>query len=422
MRIIGARHRYLSPSLNTFQTFDTPIVLERGEGVRVWDTDNRSYIDMLGQNLCVSIGYKHPRILSAAKDQLDSLAHCTTVYYHEASCALAKEIVSTLPDHPSGDEWVVHFVNDGSEAVDLAVQMARVYTCNHEFYALHKGYHGLHGCAAGLTAIGKTSQHAYARTYGGIKHISANDIGQLQNDVQFSTCGKVAGIIIEPLQGYGGIHPLDTDFMKHAFDTVHKHGGVVILDEVQTGYGRCGDTFWGCQMNNNNVVPDILTCAKGMGNGVGILGAVVCRRSIAEAFTDKMFFNTYGGNPFSCAVGVEVLRVMKDENIQQNCKTQGERMHKRAQKLCDTYPNVYTEIRGKGLFQGLEIYGKSKEDSQHHAVKLHKRVLERGVIVGRGSAEGNVFRLQPPMSIQKEDIETVMDVLEDVAIEATQHQ
>lgn len=415
--ILSNRKHYMSPSVKTFETYDTPIVLERGNGVYLWDDSNKKYIDTLGQNLCVSIGYNHPRIIERATQQLHTLPHCTTVYYHEQSTTLAKAIVERMPAHPSGDEWVVHFVNSGSEAVDLAVQMARTYTGKQEMYALHKGYHGLQGCAAGLTAIGKATQSTYHTSYPAFKHIVPNDIDSLQHDLKYATSGAVAGIVMEPVQGYGGVFPLDDGFMREAFECVRRCGGVAIADEVQTGYGRCGDAFWGFELANNQVVPDMVTIAKGMGNGVGLLGAVVARRSIAEAFTDKVFFNTYGANPFSCAVGNEVLSVIDEENITQNCKQQGYYLQTQLRRLCEKYPSVYSDARGVGLFQGLEVYGKHAEDSQKRAKQLHKELLSYGVIMGRGSAQGNLFRLQPPMSIQREELCFVVDALEYLAEE-----
>ena len=413
--IVNLRNKYLSPSLQTFQAYDVPVVLKRGHKCNLWDIHDNKYIDLLGQNLCISVGYGNQRIIDAGIKQMKELSHCTTMYYHEQSGQLAKEIINLLPKHPSGEDWVVHFVNDGSEAVDLAVQMARVYTNRPEIYSLHKAYHGLHGYATGLTAIGKATQPSYSSMFTSIKHVNANNIDELESSIKYGTYGQVGGIIIEPLQGYGGIHPLQDGYMKDAFDLVSKNGGVTIADEVQTGYGRCGESFWGFQMKHNDIIPDMITIAKGMGNGVGIIGAVICKRSIAEAFSTKMFFNTYGGNPMSCAVAREVLNVMKDENIMENCDRQGKLFKSELTKLCEKYPNVYKECRGTGLFQGLEIYGNTSEESQENAYELHKELLKYGVIAGRGSAEGNVFRIQPPMCITEKEVYAVIDALDNLA-------
>jgi alanine-glyoxylate transaminase / (R)-3-amino-2-methylpropionate-pyruvate transaminase len=418
--VIHNRDKYLSPSLATFQAYDDPLVLTRGKMQYVWDSDDKKYIDLLGQNLCISVGHCHPKVTEKAIEQMNEMPHCTTMYYHEKPALLGKKLVEKMPPHPSGEDWVVHLLNDGSEAVDLAAQMARVYTGRSELYALNKSYHGLHGYAAGLTAIGKATQPCYNSMFSSINHIPANNLEVLENHIQFATCGKVAGIIMEPLQGYGGIFPLDKGYMKDAFSLIKQHGGVTIADEVQTGFNRCGETFWGFEMEHNDAIPDIVTIAKGMGNGIGIIGAVICRRSIAEAFSTKMFFNTYGSNPVAASAALGVLEVMEEDNILENCSKQGEHFTTKINELIEKYPSVYKEIRGSGLFQGLEIYGKTEQESCENAIELHRRTLQHGVLIGRGSAAGNVFRLQPPMCIETHDVDRVVEVLEIVGDERVQ--
>ena len=408
--IVNFRKNFLAPSLSTFQAYDNPLILKKGKMQYIWDFNNKKYIDLLGQNLCISVGHCHPKVVNAATTQLKTLSHCTTMYHHKEPSYLAKELVEKLP----GDDWVVHLVNSGSEAVDLAVQMARVYTSRNEIIGLYKGYHGLHGQAAGLTAIGKATQPCYSTMFNSIKHVAPNSLDQLEDYLKYGTGGKIAGMIIEPLQGYGGIHPLDKDYMKEAFKLVRKHGGVAISDEVQTGFGRCGESFWGFEMEHNGAVPDMITVAKGMGNGVGIIGAVICKKEIAQAFTTKMFFNTYGSNPVAAAAARAVLKVIDDDKVIENCKSQGDYFKKELQRLCDTLPSIYKEVRGTGLFQGLEINGYTEEQSQYNAYYMHKELLNYGVIIGRGSAAGNVFRIQPPMCINREDVKHVIDSLEDV--------
>lgn len=407
----------MSPSLKTFEAYDKPVVLERASMQYMWDSEGRKHIDLLGQNLTVSVGHCHPTVVNMAVEQMKTLSHVTTMYYHKEPAELAKEIVDTLPPHPSGEDWVVHLVGTGSEAVDLAIQMARTHTGRSETIALNKAYHGLQGYAAAVTAIGKATQSAYASMFTGCRHVDANDLPALENYIKFGTGGRVACMLMEPLQGYGGIFALKDGYMKAAFEMIEAAGGCTIADEVQTGYGRCGETFWGFQMKNNDKIPDMITMAKGMGNGVGIIGAVVCRRSIAESFSKKMFFNTYGANPTACAAARGVLKVMKDENIMENCAKQGALFNSRLSKLCKELPQVYTEVRGKGLFQGLEVYGKNDTEAGANAFEIHKRLLPHGVVVGRGSAAGNVFRVQPPMCIQEQDVNLVCDKLEELGRE-----
>ena len=221
--VVKNRLKYLSPSLKTFEAFDDPLILERGEMQYLYDDKNNKYIDLLGNNLTVSVGHSHPKVVKAAVDQMKKLSHCTTMYYHEEPASLAKELVERLPPHPSGDDWVVHFVNSGSEAVDLAVQMAMVYTGRPEMIGLHKGYHGLQGYAAGLTAIGKAEQPCYSSMFSSISHVSPNNIEQLEDHLKYSTGGKVAGFIAEPLQGYGGIYSLKQGYLKEAFKLINDH-------------------------------------------------------------------------------------------------------------------------------------------------------------------------------------------------------
>ena len=415
---VSNRQKYLSPSLKTFEAYPEPFILEKGSMQYVWDDKGNKYVDMLGQNLCISVGHCHPKVVEKATEQMKKLSHCTTMYYNDQPSLLAKKIVEKIPPHPSGEDWVVHLVNDGSEAVDLAIQMAREYTGNADMYALYKAYHGLHGYAAGLTAIGKATQGCYSSMFSSVTHVESNNLDQLENDLKYRTSGNVAGMIIEPLQGFGGIHALDDGYMKDAFQLIKNYNGVTIADEVQTGYGRCGESFWGFQMKNNDVIPDIITTAKGMGNGIGIIGSVICRRSIAEAFSKKMFFNTYGSNPVASAASLGVLEVMEEENVLENCRRMGELFNTKISKLCEKHPETYKEIRGQGLFQGLEVYGKTLEDSVEKSINLHNKTLKHGIVIGRGSAAGNVFRIQPPMCIQEKDVDFVVDVLEDIAIKS----
>ena len=415
--IVKNRDKFLSPVINTFTAFEKPLILEKGKMSKVWDNEGNEYIDLVGQNICISVGHCHPWVVNSAINQMKKLSHCSSMYHHENPGRLAKKLVNTLPPHPSGEDWVVHFVNNGSEAVDLAVQMSKEYTGNNEIFSLYKSYHGLQGYAAGLTSIGKSNKKSHASMYSSIKHVEPNNIDQMQNEIKYNTSGNIAGMIIEPLQGYGGVFELEKGYMKNAFELVRKNNGVCISDEVQTGFGRCGDSFWGFQMKNNDVIPDIITAAKGMGNGVGIIGCVISKKSIAEAFSNKFFFNTYGSNPVAVAASESVLDVIKKQNIVENCKNMGTIFKREISYLCNKYPSVYKEIRGTGLFLALEIYGKTLEDSIKNCIEIHKKTLKYGILIGRGSAIGNVFRIQPPMCITENEVMKVITILEHLAIE-----
>jgi alanine-glyoxylate transaminase / (R)-3-amino-2-methylpropionate-pyruvate transaminase len=415
--IIYNRKKFLSPSLATFEAYDEPMIVDRGEKQYLFDIDGEKYIDLLGQNLCISVGYNRSRINNAVFAQMEKLQHATTMYYNEQSCSLAKELVEKIPKRSDGEDWVVHFVNSGSDAVDLAIQMARVYTGRPETISLNKAYHGLQGYAAGVTAIGTATQDCYGSMFPGVRHVNANNLDELEHMIQFGTGGKLGCFIAEPVQGYGGIHSLDDNYLQEAFAMVNATGGVTIADEVQSGMCRTGETWWGFENEHHgNVEPDMITMAKGLGNGYGIIGAVVSKRSIADAFCDKMWFNTYGGNPIACVAAREVLNIMDDEKVLDNCRKQGKLLNARVSKLCEAHPDVYKEIRGTGMFQGLEVYGDTPEESQQNAYSIHKDLLNYGVIAGRGSATKNVLRLQPPMIIEEQDILNVVDALDNAAI------
>ena len=417
--IINDRLKYMSPSLKTFEAFDEPMVLDRGDKQYLYDIHGKKYIDLLGQNLCVSVGYNHPRLNKVVYDQMTKLQHATTMYYTEPSTKLAKEIVSTLPERSDGEDWVCHFVNSGSEAVDLAVQMACEYTGRKDVINFNLAYHGLQGIAAGLTAMEPAAQKCHSELYPYVKTINTNDLCELDMILREDNNPRPidpACFIVEPVQGFGGVHKLNDNYLKVAFEMVKSKGGLTIADEVQSGICRTGETFWGFQnKHHGGVEPDIITAAKSMGNGYAIIGAVICKRSVAEAFSNKMWFNTYGSNPVACAASLEVFKIIKDDNVLENCNKQGLLINKELNKLCKTYPDVFKEVRGTGCFQGLEISGKTAEDSQNKAYELHKDLLNYGVIAGRGSATKNVLRIQPPMIIQTQDVLDVAEGLEQVA-------
>lgn len=415
--VVENRQKYMSPSFKTIEAYDRPLVLKKGSMEYVWDSEDNKYIDLLGQNICISVGHAHPKVVNPVIEQLKEMPHCSSMFYNDRSALLAKSLVELMPKRDDNEDWVVNFVNDGSEAVDLAIQMAKVYTGRPEVVALYKGYHGLQGYAAGLTAIGKSTQKCYSSMYSSIFHTEANNISQLDNLIKYNTCGEVGAMIIESQQGYGGIYPLDDGYMKNAFNIINTHGGVTIADEVQSGYGRCGEKFWAFQMKHNDVIPDIVTTAKGMGNGVGIIGAVISKKSIADAFSNKMFFNTYSGNPVACTAALNVLKVFEEEDILNNCYKQSILFKNKIGLICKEYPEVFKEIRGGGLFLGLEVSGDTIEESITKTNILQKMLLKKNILIGKGSAMGNVFRIQPPMCITTQSVNKVIDAFREVAFD-----
>ncbi|KAB2848764.1 MAG: aminotransferase class III-fold pyridoxal phosphate-dependent enzyme, partial [Hyphomicrobiaceae bacterium] len=312
--IVRRRETYYAASQRAFVPYRTPVIFSRGERQYLWDEKGKKYIDLLGMNVCISVGHAHPKVNAAVTEQLNTLQHCTTMFYHPVPAHFAEELAERMP---KGHDWVVHFTNSGAEAIDLALVMAQQHTRNIDMLALRNAYHGATIGAQSLTGISGFRHNI--PLLGGIHHIANPDpyrgvfgddtaayLSEIDRTILYSTPGKLAGMIVEPLQGYGGIIEAPSGYLKAAFEKVRAAGGVCIVDEVQSGFGRTGDTFWAFEAHG--VVPEIVVMAKGIGNGFP-LGAVVAQRRVAESLAGKFSFHTYGANPVSCAAGRAVLRV-----------------------------------------------------------------------------------------------------------------
>ena len=415
--ILGKRHQFMSPSLRTFVAFQKPVVLKKGEMQYVWDEKGKKYLDCLAQNLSISVGHCHPLVNSAVKHQIDELVHCTTMYYHPVPAHLAEELVAKMPGN---EDWVVHFVNSGSEATDLALLMVRLYTGNFEMIALRNSFHGLHFASMSLTGI-SACRHAVTPSPG-ILHVPNPDpyrgvhgatvlpyVKEIDALVNSSTSGHIAGFIAEPIQGYGGVIPLPPGYLQGAFERVRAAGGLCIIDEVQTGFGRTGSHFW--RFEAHGVTPDVVVMGKGIGNGYP-LAAVVARREVAEAMAKKKFFNTYGSNPVACAAGRAVLRSIEDDGLQQNAAKMGFLLMEKLDKV-KTDHDVIGDVRGHGLMVGVELVKDrlTKEPAPDQAARVAEMAKENGLIVGRGGTLGNILRINPPLCIQEHDIQFISDVL-----------
>ncbi|MBF0529467.1 MAG: aspartate aminotransferase family protein [Deltaproteobacteria bacterium] len=413
------RHKYLTPSLRTFVAFQKPIILKRGHMQYVWDEKGKQYLDCLAQNLCISVGHCHPFVTSEAMKQAEELTHCTTMYYQPVPAHFGEELGAKMPP---GEDWVAHFVNSGAEANDLAVLMARLYTGNFDLLALRNSFHGLHFGAMSLTGI-KTCHQNVPQNHG-IIHVHNPDqyrgvhgatvdpyIKEIEITINSSTPGQIAGIIIEPIQGFGGVIPMPKGYLAGAFESVRAAGGVCIIDEVQTGFARMGTDMWGFQAHG--VTPDIVVMAKGIGNGYP-LAAVVAKREIAEAMSQKKFFNTYGSNPMACAAGRAVLRIIDEDGMMENAKVTGNLLMKRLEAVKNRH-DVIGDYRGRGLMIGVEFVKDrtTKEPAPEEAARIVEAAKDHGLIVGRGGVFGNIMRINPPICVTEKDMEFVADVLDE---------
>ena len=417
--VLAARQRYANPAL--FTLYREPLMIVEGRMQYLFDETGRRYLDLFAGIVTVSCGHCHPKVLARVREQMESLQHTTTIYLHPGMTRLAEKLASKMP---AGLD-VTYFVNSGSEANDLAITMARLYTGHTDVIALRNGYHGGSPSAMGLTSHHTwkfpTLQGAYVHhalcpepyrsplsgTPEEIAAASAADIGEL---IRYSTPGRIAAFLAEPIQGVGGVTTAAPNYFREAYRIAREHGGLCIADEVQTGFGRTGEHYWGFE--NFGVVPDIVTMAKGFGNGVP-LAAVTTRREIAEVLAQRLHFNTFGGNPVSMAAGLAVMEVIEEEGLQRNAKVVGRRLHDGLERLAQDH-RLVGDVRGMGLMLGVELV--SDRDTRAPAPVETLQVLEEaramGLLLGKGGLAGNVLRIKPPLCITAADVDFALDVLD----------
>ena len=417
--ILALRHEFVNPAI--FHYYKKPITIVEGKAQYLFDESGRRYLDGFGGIVTVSVGHCHPEVVQAANRQNETINHTTTIYLNPQIALYAKELAAKMP----GELKVCYFVNSGSEANDLAVLMARAYTGNYDLIALRNAYHGGSPGTMALTSHRTWKfnvphsfgvQHArMPDTYRGPFGIDdpeagkkyAADVGEL---VQFGTSGKIAGFIAESIQGVGGSVVFPDGYLQHAYAHARAAGGLCIADEVQAGFGRTGTHFWGFE--TQGVLPDIVTMAKGIGNGCP-LAAVVTTPEIARALTSRIHFNTFGGNPVSCAQGRAVLRVIENEGLQANCLDLGAYLTAGFGKLAAKH-SLIGEVRGKGLMLGVELVKDrtTKEPAKEECAAVFERCKELGLLIGKGGLWGNSLRIKPPMCIHRADADFMLEVMD----------
>jgi alanine-glyoxylate transaminase / (R)-3-amino-2-methylpropionate-pyruvate transaminase len=416
--IVGRRERYYAATQKKFVPYETPVIFKRGERQYLWDESGRRYIDLLGMNVCISVGHAHPEVVRAASEQLGALTHCTTMFYHPVPAHLAEELAATMP---AGEDWVVHFTNSGAEAVDLALMMARSRTGNIDVLSMATAYHGATYGAQSITGIagfrhnvpqvGGVTFVPEPNNYRGIFGEELDPyLDAIDRAIDTSTSGRLAAMIIEPVQGYGGIVSMPKGYLAGAFERVRAAGGLAIVDEVQSGVGRTGDHFWAFE--GHDVVPDIVVMAKGIGNGLP-LGAVVARREVADAMGDKFLFHTYGANPVACAAGRAVLKVMREEGLQANAKEVGGALKARLQSLAQRF-DVIGDVRGTGLMLAIELVRdrQSREPDPETTARVFENARAEGLILSKSGPHRSVLRMVPPLCLSMEDVDEVAGALE----------
>lgn len=420
---LALRQKYLTPGLLTY--YQQPLMIVEGHMQYVWDEKGKQYLDGFAGIVTVSVGHCHPKVVAKVRDQVGKLQHVTTIYLHPTIGLLGKKIAGTMP---SGSGLTVsYFTNSGSEANEVAILSAREFTRNHEVVSLRNGYHGGTQAAMGLTAHGTwkfkssavinvkhgTPGYCYRCPYG-LEYPSCDVkcARDLEDLIRYETTGDVACFIAEPIQGVGGAVTPPPEYFKIAYEIVRKHGGLCIADEVQTGFGRTGAHYWGFE--NWGVTPDLVTTAKGIGNGAP-LAACITRPEIAAMMKNRVHFNTFGGNPISVTQGLATLEVIEAEGIQKNAREVGAHLKNRLLELQERH-TLIGEVRGLGLMLGVELVRdrETKEPASTETVRLLELAKERGLLIGKGGLSGNVLRIKPPMCLTKTDADFMADCLDEV--------
>lgn len=411
---------HLFPAVKNY--YREPVVVTEGKGPRVKDLDGNTYLDFFGGILTVSVGHANEEVNQAITAQVERLSHISTLYPTLPVVELAEKLANLAP----GKLEKCFFTASGTEADETAVMMAQVYTGNSELIALRHGYAGRSLLAQSLTAHASwralptqvsAIKHALApycyrcplrQTYPDCGVACAYDVEEL---IQTTTTGSVAGILVEPIQGVGGFITPPREYFAIVAEIVRKHGGVFISDEVQTGFGRTGK-MWG--IRQYGVEPDMITVAKGIANGLP-LGAVIATAPVADSLT-KNTISTFGGNPVSCAAAIATISVIVREQLVENAAAMGAVLREGLVALQQKYGRVIGDVRGMGLMQAIELVvdetSGDRTPNPDATAQLMEETKQRGLLVGRGGLYGNAIRIAPPLNIRKDEIEEAIQILD----------
>ncbi|WP_235537820.1 aminotransferase class III-fold pyridoxal phosphate-dependent enzyme [Sediminicola sp. YIK13] len=423
--IVAFRKQHLGRSLSL--QYKTPIKMVRGAGQYLLDQFGRKYLDTV--NNVAHVGHEHPDVVKAGQEQM-ALINTNTRYLHENINNLAKELLETIPPELS----VLHFVNSGSEANELAIRMVKAVTGEKDIIASEVGYHGNTNMCIDISSYkfdGKGGKGAPEHTHifplpdafrgkyrgEGTADAYAGEVQKQIDSIHIKGRG-VGGFIIEPIISCGGQIDLPEGFLEMAYKNVRAAGGLCISDEVQVGCGRMGKTFWGFQLHG--VIPDIVTIGKPLGNGHP-LAAVACTKEVAENFANGMeFFNTFGGNPVSCAIGAEVIKVVKRERLQAHALKVGVFLKSELKKLATDFP-IIGDVRGEGLFLGMELVDASMNPLAEQTDYLANRMKDHGILMSTDGPDHNVLKIKPPMVFTQENANELIFYLRKILAEDFMH-
>jgi 4-aminobutyrate aminotransferase len=417
--ILLAHREHLFPCV--FHYFREPLVISHARDQFVWDIDGNQYLDFFGGIVTISVGHANAEVNRKVHAQLDRLQHVSTVFATEPQAALARDLAELTPQRKLTKSF---FTNSGTEANETAILAARCYTGSAEIVALRHSYHGRSALAMTLSAhsnwrlggapapgvVHAHNAYCYRCPFGlsypdcGVR--CARDVEELIRTV---TSGRIAAFIAEPIQGVGGFITPPREYFAIVADIVRRYGGVFISDEVQTGWGRTGGKWFGIEQYG--VTPDIITAAKGLGNGMPI-GLTIARSEIADAVQGTTI-STFGGNPVSATAAKAVLDFIKEHRLVENAADVGGYLRERLLELQDKHAAI-GEVRGMGLLQGIELV--EDRTSKAPAAALTSRLMEAArenrILIGRGGLYGNVIRMSPPLNIARSDVDEFIQALD----------
>ena len=420
---VREKHKeFLFPAVTNY--YRESVVLESGKGMHVKDVDGKTYLDFFGGILTVSVGHANDKVNAAVKAQVDRLGHVSTLYPTLPIVQLAETLARLTP----GRLQKSFFTASGTEADETAVMMAQVYTGRLEIIALRHGYSGRSMLAQSLTA--HSTWRAVPSQIAAIKHAPApycyrcplkltypscgvacaKDLEEL---IRTTTTGQIAGFIAEPIQGVGGFITPPKEYYEIAVGIVRKYGGVFICDEVQTGFGRTGGTWFG--ISHWNVEPEIMTMAKGVANGMP-LGVTIATPEIADSLK-TLTISTFGGNPVSSAAANATLAVMEEIDAPKRAEEMGGRLRAGLDGLKKKYAKTIGDVRGMGLMQGLELVAdetvQDRTPAPEKAVRLFEETKKRGLLIGKGGLYGNVIRISPPLVVSAGEVDDALKILDE---------
>jgi 4-aminobutyrate aminotransferase len=398
-----------------------PVVIERAKGATVTDIQGKNYLDCFSGIAVTNAGHCNEKVLDAARAQMEKLVHCCSyVYYSQPTADLAEKLAQISP----GRLQKTFFANSGAEAIEGALRLAKQFTGKTEFLALQASFHGR--SYATLSVTGNNARKRRGGPYMvGCSFLPApycyrcffeleypdchlKCARALEDIIRFNTYDHVAAFIAEPILGEGGIVTPPDDYFLEIEKILKKHGILLLIDEVQTGFCRTGKMFG---IEHYGVEPDIMAMAKGIADGFP-LGGFIAREEIADSFKPGDHLSTFGGNPVSCAASIANIDFMLETHLAQQALEKGESLKKELEKLAKRHPLI-GDIRGKGLMIGMELVrDRQKTPANTEGNKLRDRCFELGLLVGLGGVYGNVLRIQPPLVISKEQLEEAVKVLD----------